>query len=169
MLHSYLLYGLLVWGNSTSLLLKTTAKLQKRAIRYINKASYNSHTEPLFKQSNILKLEDQYRYEALLFMYNYYIHKIPHSFMGVFKQNYEIQNTQVTRQSNLLHIPRCSSNFAKSLPFFNFPLIWNSWSSDLIKLSSTSVVKKFVKSKIMLSYSEVILCRNKFILLYINK
>ena len=34
--------------------------LQKRAIRAINKAKYNSHTEPLFKRSKILKLNDLY-------------------------------------------------------------------------------------------------------------
>ena len=34
--------------------------LQKRAIRTINKANYNSHTDPLFKRSKILKLNDLY-------------------------------------------------------------------------------------------------------------
>ncbi len=60
MIQQYITYGLLIWGNAHALILRKTVLLQKRAIRYIDNASYNSHTEPLFKKYNILKLHDQY-------------------------------------------------------------------------------------------------------------
>ena len=60
MIQQYITYGLLMWGNAHALILRKTVLLQKRAIRYIDNASYNSHTEPLFKKYNILKLHDQY-------------------------------------------------------------------------------------------------------------
>ena len=42
MVHPYLSYGILGWGNASSTALKRTTNLQKRAIRTINKSSYNS-------------------------------------------------------------------------------------------------------------------------------
>ena len=35
--------------------------LQKKAIRIITKSRYNAHTSPLFKNLNILKLDDLYK------------------------------------------------------------------------------------------------------------
>ena len=51
---SHLLYGVLLWGLKSNRLMK----LQKRAIRIITKSKYNSHTNPLFKQLSLLKLDD---------------------------------------------------------------------------------------------------------------
>ena len=34
-------------------------KIQKKAIHIITLSGYNSHTETLFKQLNLLKIEDQ--------------------------------------------------------------------------------------------------------------
>ena len=50
LIHPHILYGILAWGNATPSVLHKTVVLQKRAIRTINKSTYNSHTEPLFKK-----------------------------------------------------------------------------------------------------------------------
>ena len=55
---SHLSYGIMAWGNASKSTKYKTLLLQKRAIGAINKANYNSHTEPLFKRSKILKLND---------------------------------------------------------------------------------------------------------------
>ena len=57
--HSHLTYGLPVWGNAAKFYINKQVALQKRAIRAINSAEFNAHTEPLFKKSGILKLIDQ--------------------------------------------------------------------------------------------------------------
>ena len=46
-------------------ILHKTIQLQKYTIRTIHKAAYmyNSHTDPLFNKSHILKLTDLYEYE----------------------------------------------------------------------------------------------------------
>ena len=44
--------------------------LQKRAIRAINSAGYNAHSEPLFKLYNLLKVEDIYKFRLLIFYHN---------------------------------------------------------------------------------------------------
>ena len=50
----HLHYGILLWGPDS----KRIFKLQKGDIRAITCSKYNSHTEPLFKILNTLKLED---------------------------------------------------------------------------------------------------------------
>ena len=52
LIHSHLSYGILVWGNASQPALRQTTLLQKRAIRLINNAKYNSHTDPLFRSSH---------------------------------------------------------------------------------------------------------------------
>ncbi len=49
MVQPYLSYGILAWGNANKTDLKKTFLFQKRALRIINRAEYNSHTDPLFK------------------------------------------------------------------------------------------------------------------------
>ena len=56
LVHSHLSYAIVAWGNADRTITRKTMTLQKRAIRAINKASYNSHTEPLFRRSRIFKL-----------------------------------------------------------------------------------------------------------------
>ena len=71
--------------------------LQKRAIRVINNKRYNSHTDPLFKKTKILQIEDLFQYQAALFMYDYKCEELS-------KQNDEFPNSRTTRQSNLLYV-----------------------------------------------------------------
>ena len=45
--------------------------IQKKAIRMITTSSYISHTEPLFKQLNLLKVEDILTLQELKFYFKY--------------------------------------------------------------------------------------------------
>ena len=59
-------YGLLVWGNQSGKILQ----LQKKAIRAVSSAGYISHTEPLLKFYDILKVNDIHKYKLLTLYYN---------------------------------------------------------------------------------------------------
>ena len=45
---SYINYGILAWGGSSSKNLNRLLLLQKRALRIINISDFNAHTDPLF-------------------------------------------------------------------------------------------------------------------------
>ena len=161
MIHPHLVYGILAWGNANKTELNRTILLQKRAIRLINRASYNSHTEPLFKISNILKLNDLYKYEVILFMHSYVMGTLPQSFSNIFKYNHEGQGTLLTRQSNLLHIERCDSKFSCRLPFYNFPILWNQWFTSILNVRLTkSQTKKSLKTNMINTYACTVKCLN---------
>ena len=52
---SHINYCIMAWGYKGNRLIK----ILKKAVRIITLSGYNSHTEPLFKQLNLLKIEDQ--------------------------------------------------------------------------------------------------------------
>ena len=142
--------------------LQNTVILQKRAIRMINTKSYNSHTNPLFISSNIIKMQDLNNYQANIFMFDYTRKQLPSSFDSVFQYNCEIQSLRYTRQSRLLHIPRCESNFASTLPLYMLPSIWNKWASHLSENTTRNQFRKHVKSILINQYSSRVYCTNTF-------
>ena len=68
LIHPHLCYGITAWGNADKNIIKPAILLQKRAICVINNAPYNSHTDPKFSKSGILKLNDLFDYQSLLFI-----------------------------------------------------------------------------------------------------
>ena len=70
-------------------------KLQKKSIRIINNKGYNFHTDPLFKESNILTVGDQYKLNILTFMHEIKNMKLPLSFRNF---NYFTEPSRPTRQ-----------------------------------------------------------------------
>ena len=155
LVHPHLNYGILSWGNAGQLLRKTIT-LQKRAIRSINKATYNSHTDPLFRSSQILKVPDLYLYQSTLFMFDYVNKNLPSSFNNVFPYNRDIQTIRQTRQSDLLYVPRCTSSFANKLPFYTLPKLWNQW-ADCASFSRNQF-KHHIKSLTILGYKTQVKC-----------
>ena len=63
---SHMTYGLLLWGNQV----EQVSKLQKKSIRLITDSEYLAHSEPLFKEFELLKIEDLYKLKILKFYYN---------------------------------------------------------------------------------------------------
>jgi hypothetical protein len=161
-IHPHLSYGILAWGNASSAILNKTNILQKRAIRTISKANFNSHTEPLLKQLSILKLKDLYEYEVALFMYKFTKKELPLSFQHTFHYNHEIHASHSTRQSSHIYIRRCVSRFAKQLPLYNFPVIWNKWCFSLVYKTSVTQVKGQIKSSMLNSYANKVRCNNSY-------
>ena len=155
LVHPHLNYGILSWGNAGQLLRKTIA-LQKRAIRSINKATYNSHTDPLFRSSQVLKVPDLYLYQSTLFMFDYVNKNLPSSFNNVFPYNRDVQTIRQTRQSDLLYVPRCTFSFANKLPFYTLPKLWNQW-ADCASFSRNQF-KHHIKSLTILGYKTQVKC-----------
>ena len=91
LVHPHLNNGIIAWGNTDKGTIKQTNILQKLAIRIINKAAFNSHTDPKLKKLEILKLNDLFEYQSLLFMHDYICGKLPDSFHGNYPMNRDIQ------------------------------------------------------------------------------
>ena len=62
--------------------LRRLVLLQNRIVRVISKKGFGAHTEPLFKNLMILKLEDIYSLHLAKFMFSFKTTSIPSSFSG---------------------------------------------------------------------------------------
>ena len=69
LIYQRLQYCLSCWGGVAPTNLQKLIVLQKRAVRLINKASPRTHTSPIFKTLNLLKLEDVYKFQIAKIMY----------------------------------------------------------------------------------------------------
>ena len=158
MIHPYLAYGLLAWGNYSKSLLNHTLSLQKKAVRIISKAHFDSHTDPIFKQLNILKLTDLYEYEMALFMMKYARNKLPCSFNGLFPTINNKLGRSFTRQSQLLHVKFSRTDFSGRFLIFKFPRLWNEWCCKIPNYDYLSVnqFKYSVKRILVASYMDMV-------------
>ena len=154
LIHPHLLYGIIAWGSADKSII-----YKKRAIRIITNSAYNSHTDPKFKKQGILKLNDLFEYQSILFMYDYMSGNLPRSFVGTFPLNQDLQQVHTTRQSDL-YIPRYSSKYAQKLPEYLLPKIWNKWARSVPQNSSRNIIKNTTKSKLLMSYPENVKCEN---------
>ena len=133
--------------------------LQKRAIRVINKSIYNSHSDPLFNRSGILKRNDLYEYQVTLFMVNLINTRLSISFNLTFQFNHQIQNMPITRQSNFLSTSRCYSNFARKLPLSKFPHnIWKKRPSIIIDNSFRTQSPHHIKICFLIADHSHVIC-----------
>ena len=69
-IYPYISYNILVWGATCPSIMEPLNVQHKRTIRIIANAGYRDHTEPIFKNLNLLKLCDIYKYSLLAYMHD---------------------------------------------------------------------------------------------------
>ena len=85
--YSHILYGCPVWSLTSKKNLNMISVLQKKAIRTIHFATYNSHTNDYFRNDKILKLDDIIKIEQLKLVYDFKNNKLPDDLSDLFKLN----------------------------------------------------------------------------------
>ena len=123
-IYPYFSYCNEVWGSAYSCHLKRLTILQKRAIRIIHNANRTEHTDPLFRDANILKFHNIHKHVVAQFMHKLFHGNLPSVFDDMFCINANVHQ-HATRQANLLHIPRISSNRTKKTIRYEGCIIWN--------------------------------------------
>ena len=69
LIYPYIDYANSLWGTTHSTHINIIYIKQKNAIRIVTKASFNTHTSPLFKKLNILKQHDVYILQVTKYIY----------------------------------------------------------------------------------------------------
>ena len=147
----YLNYGLLLWGNTYQTLVEKVLLLQKKVIRIICNAPFLAHTDPLFLEHNILKINDLYLLHLGEFMYKFNSGTLPFAFHDMFKQNRTFHKYP-TRQSEEFHLPFLRTFFAQKTFIFEGPKFWNTLRVDLKNSPSLSVFKRNLKKSLLAPY-----------------
>ena len=149
----HLNYGILCWGYNCRRLIN----LQKKAIRKISNSKYNSHTEPIFKKLDLLKMTDLLKINQLKFIYNHINGKLPDYFQNIlfFSQNEERRYN--TRHHTNIHSLRVNHEFAKNSVRYNIPYILLESPQSIQNKCHThsfSGYSTYVKKTIIDKYSE---------------
>ena len=121
-------YGILLWGNNTQRIFK----LQKRAVRIITLSKYISHTEPLFKNLNLLKIEDIHTLNLYKFIYKLRNNTLPTYFKSITLTPFCDIHQHNTRNKHYLLTPKIKHEFAKRSIRYVIPNLINASPSEII-------------------------------------
>ena len=162
--HSHISYGCQIWGFNPNKISKTFI-LQKKAIRLMSFANKNAHTDPLFKQLEITKLNDTITTNNITFVHNTLNGKSPSYFDNFFTKVKPQHNYNTNRNTNSIYsippgslaIPKetntlknkCIEDWNKMLKILTNPTLnQNEW------LINTKIqeLKKLLKKHFLNSY-----------------
>ena len=97
----HLQFCLLAWGYEYN----RAYNLQKKAVRIMTASKYNAHTEPLFKQFNIMKLEDSLSLQCLKFYHKLKGNSLPKYLADIFTRNSDIYHYGTRNRDQLHYFP----------------------------------------------------------------
>ena len=112
--------------------------MQKKAIKIVAGASYNSHTEPIFKRLQVLPLPDLISYTKIQFMQRFKQNFLPSSFeeTWVFNDIRNIGENDIQLRNHEQIQPVHSTLTSLDIfPLFNFPKIWQDFPDEQIKIT----------------------------------
>ena len=146
LIHSHLNYGILIWGFDIEKL-KT---LQKKAIRLLSKSHYLAHTEPLFKNENILKIDDIFKLHCYKFYYNFMNNLLPSPIQSLF---------HINQTNNNYHLEtfNCPDASGKKRIRYTLPHLINTTSSMILTkvyTHSQNGFKIYIKKHILNEYDD---------------
>ena len=153
LIHSHLVYCIQVWSCCPESSLNSLFKKQKIALRIINNASYNSHTESLFKKCKILPLPSLAEFFKLQFIHLFLNNNLPASFNNMWTTNMarrvaheddnppvpirNIVDPYVLRNNDDLCVPFSRLALTEKFPLFSFPTLWLGLLNPDVKIQRT--------------------------------
>lgn len=151
-------YGILSWGCNCQKLFR----LQKKAIRIIAGASYNAHTDVLFKNLELLKVADIYSLQGIKFCYKFHNRLLPQYFLtNLITFHSEIHHYE-TRGASNFRIPNLKHSFVKNTIRYRIPVIYNNCPLLIKQKFSTHSLQgltKYTKSYYLNTYNFI--CHNR--------
>ena len=141
---SHLLYASQVW---TPKLLSVTDKittLQKNAMRIMTFSEFRAHSEPLFKDLEILKFVDNITLNNCIFVHDYLSGHLPQSYINTFTR-IDNKHSIETRQAStgMLVNPRCNTvTFGIKCIYKKCIHSWNKLTTDINHTQKSKIVNK---------------------------
>ena len=124
LIYPYFNYCNLIWGSAASSYLQPLTLMQKKCIRIISKAGYYDHTEPLFKDQNVLTVPKMFDYNCTKFIYKCYNNKNYANFKNKLVMNSDIHSYN-TRSKDALRKPRVRLHKFTNSFLYNGIDMWN--------------------------------------------
>jgi hypothetical protein len=142
--YPYYIYCNEVWGSASQTHLNRLLKTQKRLLRIISFSEHRAHTALIFKQFNVLNINQINNYLTGIFMYRYRSGDLPVVFNNMFICNTNIHSYS-TRQSSHYHLPQCRTGCFKRSIRYRGGYVWNMLPDNIKEVSSLFQFKKLLK------------------------
>lgn len=123
-------------------------------MRLISGARARDHTDPLFEQLEILKIEDLKSIHACKFMFDYFNDRLPPSFDNTWFFNVEKNVRDNMRNALDYCIESNNYVYMDDFPLYFFPSQWNLLDHDIRDLSKKEYLVKCLKNRAIASYSQ---------------
>ena len=140
-----LIYGNVLWGKAPKSIMKTLIVSQKRLIRTIMNVNVREHTNNLFIELKILKIDEINYYCTSLFVFKSINNMI-------FPRNYFNYNNNNLRNANELGPTFVPSGQSQSSPKYYGCLMWNSLPDDVKSANSIITLKRKLKEYLLSLY-----------------
>ena len=140
----YYNYCILAWGSANISILHPLVSYQKKLVRIVTKSDFLEHTNPLFRQLKILRLEELFSYHAQLFMYKTLVQDRYPSFKRSILDNQT--NHNYSTRDNGLRLPYCRTMKCKQNLSYQATKNWNSLPPTIKDSVSLITFKKACKS-----------------------
>ena len=106
----HLYYEITLWGYNN---LDGILRIKKKAVRIITNSTSYTHSEPLFKMLDILKIQDIHTLQQFKFIYKLLNNNLPHYFNSIpVTHNRDIHQYNTRLRNNLL-VPNIQHEFAR--------------------------------------------------------
>ena len=145
-------YAILTWGFKLGRL----NRLQKRAVRIISGSKYNSHTEPLFKKAQLLKLRDIFEINLFKIYHKFSNDNLPFYLKNMLKK-FSPQHGYETRTVYILVEPESYTPNTKNCLRYEL-LTFINQKTDVVSKVCIYCYRGFashLKKQILSSYEEI--------------
>ena len=124
---SFLSYGLLVWGLTCESFKLALFRLQKKVVKCIHSEPLHTHPSPVFKSSNLLKLDDLLKVNILSFVYKATNNLTPSCFQDYFIYNSNIHGykTRQVERGELYKKHRNTTMYGLRSMIYHGSSLWN--------------------------------------------
>ena len=157
----HLYYCILTWGFNHF----RVFALQKKAVRCICGAKYNAHTDPLFKDLSILKIQDIFILQCLKFYHKFSHKQLPVYFNKFFKRNSDVHEYN-TRNRQALRLNQFKNVTTLKCIRFHIPTLVNNMPTNVkekIDTHSLSGFSHYTKIHLIGKYSNTCDKRNCYV------
>ena len=129
----------------------------KSSIRIISKSKYNSHSDPIFKQLEILKVPDDKKLQELIFFHKFKNTNLPTYFQNDYLNLMASSSTHSTRHSNILIYPRFRHEYMRKHLKYSLTKTVNESPAIITDKATTHSMKgyiNYIKKNILSEYSD---------------
>ena len=142
LVYPYIIYCILIWGNTYQTHLNKIILLQKRIIRIVNNASYLAHTSILFHQMRVLKFSDVFKFFLGKYAYEQNISN---------NLNFVSHDYPTSSSSNPVPQFQRLTSTQRSLNYLA-PVLFNQIDDSIKRVQSTQVFKSRYKQFLLSDY-----------------